>query len=276
MDAGPGTETTVTLSVASTATLDLVASSGAVESPDAPMQEITVEGKRLNEVRTSEVGTTVSQHQIETVPQITRNFLEFADTVPGVVFEVDGSGRTKISSGAQNRNGVNLYIDGVGQKGYVRSGVSGRRATRRATRSRSSPSVNTRSSPRTTRRNTTRSRARRSPRSPLGYQRIPAAKHSARTPRTTTAQARRPNSMRPKAESESKEYGIAFGGPIIEDRLHFFLTYEGKRFVTPVSVLTASAPADVVAHLPPERSRNSGPRKSISRRTCSSRNSTGR
>ena len=35
------------------------------------------------------------------------------------------SGRTSISGGAQNKNGVNLYIDGVGQKGYVRSGVSG-------------------------------------------------------------------------------------------------------------------------------------------------------
>ena len=56
---------------------------------------------------------------------MTRNFLEFADTVPGVVFEVDGKGRTSIRGGAQNENGVNLYIDGVGQKGYVRSGVSG-------------------------------------------------------------------------------------------------------------------------------------------------------
>ena len=56
---------------------------------------------------------------------MTRNFLEFADTVPGMVFQVDASGRTKIRGGAQNENGVNLYIDGVGQKGYVRSGVSG-------------------------------------------------------------------------------------------------------------------------------------------------------
>ncbi|MES1259538.1 MAG: carboxypeptidase-like regulatory domain-containing protein, partial [Gemmatimonadota bacterium] len=69
VDAGPGTETTVTLSVASTATLDLTAGSGAVEAPDAPMQEVTVTGRRLQEVRTSEVGATVSQHQIENVPQ---------------------------------------------------------------------------------------------------------------------------------------------------------------------------------------------------------------
>src|SRR4030095_1577874 len=72
-----------------------------------------------------EVGTNVSQDQIENVPQMTRNFLEFADTVPGVVFEVDAKGKTSIRGGAQNANGVNLYIDGVGKKGYVRSGVSG-------------------------------------------------------------------------------------------------------------------------------------------------------
>ena len=127
VNAGPGTETVVTLSVASTATLNLAPGEvvGEVSAPEQPMQEVTVTGRRLNEVRTSEVGTTVSMQQIETTPQMTRNFLEFADTVPGVVFEVDASGRTSIRGGAQNENGVNLYIDGVGQKGYVRSGVSG-------------------------------------------------------------------------------------------------------------------------------------------------------
>ena len=66
------------------------------------MQEVTVTGRRLQEVRTSEVGTTVSQQQIETVPQMTRNFLEFADTVPGVVFEVDGE-RPHVASAAARR-----------------------------------------------------------------------------------------------------------------------------------------------------------------------------
>jgi hypothetical protein len=124
VDAGAGTETVVTLSVASTATLDLVTGEATAET-EAPMQEVVVSGRRLNEVKTSEVGATVSQQQIESVPQMTRNFMEFADTVPGVVFQVDANGKTSIRGGAQNANGVNLYIDGVGQKGYVRSGVSG-------------------------------------------------------------------------------------------------------------------------------------------------------
>jgi outer membrane receptor protein involved in Fe transport len=260
VDAGPGTETTVTLSVASTATLDLVASSGAVESPDAPMQEITVEGKRLVEVRTSEVGASVSQHQIETVPQITRNFLEFADTIPGVVFEVDGSGRTKISGGAQNRNGVNVYIDGVGQKGYVRSGVAGQ-------------SGDTQGNP--------------FPQLAIGEYKVITSNYKAEYDQISSAaitalsrsgtnefsgeafgtytadnfRARTPSELDSdrKAESESKEYGIAFGGPIIQDRLHFFVTYEGKRFVTPVSVLTGFAPDDVTAQLPPGAIAQLGP-----------------
>src|SRR5688572_20813833 len=69
IDAGPGTETVVTLTVASTATLDLVA--GEAAPSEEPMQEVTVTGRRLQEVRTSEVGTTVSLQQIETTPQIT-------------------------------------------------------------------------------------------------------------------------------------------------------------------------------------------------------------
>ena len=58
VDAGPGTETVVTLSVASTATLNLAsgATAGTESETEAPMQEVTVTGRKLNEVRTSEVG----------------------------------------------------------------------------------------------------------------------------------------------------------------------------------------------------------------------------
>jgi outer membrane receptor protein involved in Fe transport len=251
VDAGPGTETVVTLTVASTATLDLVAGSGAVET-EAPLQEVTVTGRRLNEVRTSEIGQTVSQDQITNVPQMTRNFLEFADTVPGVVFEVDGKGRTSIRGGAQNDNGVNLYIDGVGQKGYVRSGVSGQAG-------------DTQGNP--------------FPQLAIGeykvitsnykaeYDQISSAAITALTRSGTneltvdafgTYTADNFRAMTPgesangaKAESESKEYGIAIGGPIIQDRLHFFLTYEAKRYQTPTTVLADnSPPPGVVEALP--------------------------
>src|SRR4249919_895394 len=254
VDAGPGTETTVTLSVASTATLDLTASSGAVEAPEAGMQEITVEGRRLSEVRTSEVGATVSEHQIETVPQITRNFLEFADTVPGVVFEVDGSGRTKISGGAQNTNGVNLYIDGVGQKGYVRSGVSGQAG-------------DTQGNP--------------FPQLAIGEYKVITSNYKAEYDQISSAaitavtrsgtndlqgsffwdrtsdlwREATPTEERAgaKAHTSTEQYGMSVGGPILKDRLFYFVTYEGKDITSPRTIsanpiaFNAPLPADLFA-----------------------------
>lgn len=127
VDAGPGTEKTVTLTVASAATLDLAAAAG---TPTTTLEGVSVNATTLTEVKTAEVGTTISLHQIETIPQITRNFLEFADTVPGMTFSVDASGHTKLTGGAQSANTVNVYIDGVGQKNYVKEGgVAGQFAT---------------------------------------------------------------------------------------------------------------------------------------------------
>ncbi len=259
VDAGSGTEQTVTLSVASTATLNLAP--GSAEPSEEPMQEVTVQGRRLNEVRTSEVGTTVSLDQIETRPQMTRNFLEFADAVPGMVFQLDGSGRTKIRGGAQNENGVNLYIDGVGQKGYVRSGVSGQAG-------------DTQGNP--------------FPQLAIGeykvitsnykaeYDQISSAAITALTKSGTNQfegeafatytadnfRARTPGELSngAKSESESKEYGAAFGGPIIQDKLHFFVTYEAKRLLTPKTVVVdGSPPAAVVAQLPADVLAQLGP-----------------
>ena len=90
------------------------------------------------------------------MPQNSRNFLAFADTVPGVKFVTERRRLDRVRSGAQAANGVNVFIDGVGQKNYVlRGGVSGQDAQRAAIRSRSSASASTRSSPRTTRRSST-------------------------------------------------------------------------------------------------------------------------
>jgi outer membrane receptor protein involved in Fe transport len=260
IDAGPGTETTVTLTVASTAFLDLVSGS-AEPASDEPMQEVTVTGRRLNEVRTSEVGTTISLQQIETTPQITRNFLEFADTVPGVVFEVDGRGRTSIRGGAQNENGVNLYIDGVGQKGYVRSGVAGQAGD---TQGNPFPQlaigeykvitsnykaeydqISSAAITALTRSGTNEFEAE-------AFGTYSADNFRARTPGEKLAGRKTP--------SESKEYGFSFGGPIIQDRLHFFLTFEGKKFQTPTTVTPGgSPPPGFVEALPADAAAQLGP-----------------
>ncbi|NEK65153.1 MAG: hypothetical protein G3W67_22680, partial [Xanthomonas perforans] len=89
------------------------------------LDAVQVTATTLQEVKTSEVGTNVSLKQISTVPQLTRNFLEFADTVPGMQFETNSNGNSQIRGGAQGSSAVNVYIDGVGQKSYLFGGVSG-------------------------------------------------------------------------------------------------------------------------------------------------------
>ena len=101
VNAGPGTQTTAILTVASTTTLDLGTEATAQAPSEGALTTVTVSGTRLPEVRTSEVATTIAPIQIETLPQITRNFLEFADTVPGLAFTVDSGGNTSLRGGAK-------------------------------------------------------------------------------------------------------------------------------------------------------------------------------
>ncbi len=257
VDSGPGTEAVVTLTVASTATLDL-APGGEAIAPEATLEEIIVRATRLVEVKTSEIGTTVSQQQIETVPQLTRNFLEFADTVPGVVFSVDPSGNTSLRGGAQTNSAVNVFIDGVGQKSYVmESGVSGQFF----------------------------SQGNPFPQLAIGEYKVITSNYKAEYDQITSAAITAEtksgtnefhgevfglysdNDMRSstpselnsgsKIKSSDKEYGISVGGPIIRNQLHFFFTYEGKKYDKPVAVtpgvtgLETFLPASVVAEFGP-------------------------
>ncbi|MDQ3511388.1 MAG: TonB-dependent receptor, partial [Pseudomonadota bacterium] len=40
----------------------------------------------------------------------------------------------------------------------------------------------------------------------------------------------------PKAQQRTEQYGFSFGGPIIQDRMHFFVAYEGKEVESPRTV----------------------------------------
>jgi len=92
-------------------------------TPAAAAGSIVVTGSRPTaEVKTSQVNQFVTLHDIAALPQTTRNFLEFADTVPGVDFNVDAQGRTSLRGGAQLASAVNVFIDGVSQKDYVTGG----------------------------------------------------------------------------------------------------------------------------------------------------------
>jgi outer membrane receptor protein involved in Fe transport len=229
---GGATARLVTLQVGQTATLDL-----GVAAVAQNVESVTVTATQLYEARTSEVATYISQRQIEALPQNSRNFLAFADIVPGVQFVTKGDGSAEIRSGAQASNGVNVFIDGVGQKNYVlRGGVSGQAL----------------------------SRGNPFPQLGIGEYKVITSNYKAEFDQLSSAaivavtrsgknefeseafwdrtsenwRAADPIEARQghKAASEQEQYGVAFGGPILRDRMHFFVTYEAKKFETPKTV----------------------------------------
>ena len=233
---GQTSSQTVTLQVGQTATLDLgvggVAETGPQEAVD--MDTVTVTAQNLVETRTSEVATYVTQKQIEALPQGTRNFLAFADTVPGMVFAQDANGNTKLRSGGQSANNINVYIDGVGQKSYTMPGGV--------------PGQDT-------------SRGNPFPQSAIGEYKVITSNYKAEFDQISSAavvaatrsgtndfegsffwdrtasdwRARTPSEHESgeKVDSKEEQYGVSIGGPLIRDRLHYFLAYEAKDYVTP-------------------------------------------
>ncbi len=223
----------VTLQVGQTASLDL-----GLASAQETIESVTVTATQLFETRTSEVASYVTPKQIEALPQNSRNFLAFVDIVPGVQFVTSGDGATsEIRSGAQSASGVNVFIDGVGQKNYVlRGGVSGQAL----------------------------SRGNPFPQLAIGEYKVITSNYKAEFDQLSSAavvavtrsgtnefeseaffdrtaenwRASDPIESRDdrKAKSEQEQYGIAFGGPIIQDKMHFFVTYEGKEFETPQTI----------------------------------------
>ena len=255
VDAGAGTQHTVTLSVASTATLNLAAT-----TPATSLGGVTVTATALPEVTTSEVGTLVSQREIATVPQITRNFLEFADTVPGMVFTVQQNGNTSLQSGGQAPAGINVYIDGIGQKNYVENGgITGQNSTQ----------------------------GNPFPQLAIGEYKVVTSNYKAEYDQISSAAViaetksgtnqfhgevfgdwtdTRMRSMTPsetadrkKQPSHDKEYGFSLGGPILKDKAHFFLAYEGKEYDTPTAVAPGVASSQLISQLPASASAQLGP-----------------
>ena len=255
----------VTLAVGQTATLNLGVG-GVAESAPAEgatdLDAVVVTAPMMVETRTSEVATYVSQKQIESLPQTTRNFLAFADTVPGVQFVQDAGGNTRLRSGAQNASAVNVFIDGVGQKSYtLPGGVSGQDS----------------------------SRGNPFPQSAIGEYKVITQNYKAEFDQISSAaivaatrsgtnefegnffwdrtgsdwrKATPAEELGEKSKSKEEQYGVSFSGPLIEDRLHFFVAYEAKDYLSPKLVELrgqgrydeADIPADLLAQLGPTNS----------------------
>ncbi len=243
VEAGAGTEQTVTLAVATSVSLNLTGAAAAAPAGDATtLDTVRVTAPPLTEVKTSEVGTNISLKQINTVPQLTRNFLEFADAVPGMQFSTDSSGHTQIRGGAQQSSAVNVYVDGVGQKSYLFGGVSGQE----------------------------QSAGNPFPQLAIGEYKVVTSNYKAEFDQVGSAAiiaatksgtnefhgevfGRHTDSSwraeyaaeqapgKKKISTHQNEYGFALGGPIIQDKMHFFVSYEGKGFVVPADPVAVPA-----------------------------------
>ncbi|MES2676285.1 MAG: TonB-dependent receptor [Pseudomonadota bacterium] len=204
------------------------------------VEEVVVVGSQLEATSVGgEIGTTVSLEQMNKLPQNTRNFLAFADLAPGVQFTQGTDGTTRIKGGAQSANAINVFIDGVGQKNYVLGGgITGQDS----------------------------SRGNPFPQSAIGQYKIITQNYSAEYDQLSSAaivavtasgtnefhgnvfydytddgmREMRPSEIasNTKVPSKQGQYGISVGGPIIQDKMHFFFAYEAKN---------TSDPKDVVA-----------------------------
>jgi outer membrane receptor protein involved in Fe transport len=94
------------------------------------VENVTVVGELLLDVRTPEITTNVTDEQILHLPQNSRNFLNFAAMAPGVRVSDDET-RKEITAGSLGARSTNVFIDGVSYKNdVIEGGVIGQDASR--------------------------------------------------------------------------------------------------------------------------------------------------
>ena len=224
---GQSVEDVITIALGQVATLDLDVApvvTGSTDGSAAELDDVIVTGRRIFEVRTSEVATNVSQTQINNLPQISRNFLNFAALAPGVRV-TEGETERTISAGGQGASAINVFIDGQNQKStIIDGGVGGQDDSRgnpfpqvaiqefrvisqnfKAEYEQASSSIIT---------SVTRS----------GTNELSGDAFITYQDADWTAENYQGNAV----GVERLQYGGSVGGPIIEDRLHFFGAYERK------------------------------------------------
>lgn len=110
-----GRETqTITVLIGQTAVVDF-AGAGAGSTKD-----IVVTGITRREVRTPTVSTNITPAQIENIPQNQRNFLSFAALAPGI--NVAPGGTAQVQAGALSSSQTNVLLDGMSLKNSINHG----------------------------------------------------------------------------------------------------------------------------------------------------------
>jgi len=184
------------------------------------------------ETRTSEVATNITQAQISKLPTPSRNFLDVAALAPGVTVtedRVNGQFKT-VSAGGQAPSAVNLFIDGTSFKNELtQGGISGQDASRGNPFPRSAVQEyrvisqnfkaeyqNAASAVITA---TTKSGGNRwSGNALYAYQ----------TKGMVSPDSFQRANNTPKPDYRRTLSALSFGGPIVQDKIHFFGSYEGN------------------------------------------------
>src|SRR5258706_4860205 len=232
---GPGFDQppqVVTVQVGQTADLDIQVAGGA-----ARIETITVGGSRLIETKTSELATYIAPTQMERLPQVTRNFLSFADLAPGVSFITQADGSTKLQGGAQSSSAVNVYIDGVSQKNYVlQGGITGQDSSRGNPFPQSAISeykVITQNYKAEFDQVSSAAIIAVSQSGTNEFHSDVFWDHTSTSWRDETPAEKTTNN---KASSFQNQFGVSLGGPIITNVAHYFFAYEGKRNKDPKTI----------------------------------------
>lgn len=229
---GASTSKVVNVQVGQATTLNLTGAAAAapVTADAKTLETVTVTGVSLIETKTSEVATNVSQRQIEALPQGNRNFLNFAALAPGIAVSNTDTSKS-FSAAGQPSNQINVFIDGANQKNNVlQGGLVGQDSSKgnpfsqeavqefrvltqnfKAEYEQAGTAIITA---------ITKSGTNEFHGSVYGYYQDKSMVNKDYFEELNDKE---------KADYERKQYGATFGGPIIKDKLQFFLSYEGNR-----------------------------------------------
>lgn len=220
----------ITVKVAETSSLDLRLDGQAVV-----LDTVTILGRSASSnALDTQLSTHVPNRLIDALPQQTRHFLSAVDLAPGADFVTDAGGNSRLQAGAQNHDNVNVFIDGVGQKNNIlRGGLTGQDS----------------------------SRGNPFPQGAIAEYRVLTQNYKAEFDQVSSAaitavtksgsnahkgeayfdrtgtnwRALNPFEKEREAAgvalppSSKQEFGLNVGGPIIKDKLHYFVAYDGKQ-----------------------------------------------
>ncbi|HKH43644.1 MAG TPA: TonB-dependent receptor [Thermoanaerobaculia bacterium] len=222
-------------------------------------ENVTVVGEAVQllvDTRSSEISTNVTTQQIEALPQNNRNFLGLAALAPGVRFtdDQDAAGQ-KFRSGGSDARQVNVFIDGLSYKNDLLQGGAFMQDS---------------------------SRGNPFPQNAVQEFRVITQNYKAEYEKASAAVitavtksggndlngdvfyfyqdkdlVEQDSISRDRGDKkpdyERKQMGLAVGGPIVRDKLHFFLSYEGNDQDRISTIFRgssyASAPANVQQRL---------------------------